>query len=167
MNSPLDLPPDEHQLEPDRLPTPFSAAQIRASSAPGRAYKFRMEPPDAAPYFDRWEFIGGDHEQADRTRWSEELDGTVRDEPEVVRSTWLDFQSHASYPRDRTTISVESVTTPAGGFDCWVYAVANDDGSVTRAAFAKGLPGPPVLLETAAGGEVIFRMVLVETADPG
>jgi hypothetical protein len=167
MSAPIELPPDEHRLEPGRLPTPFSAAQIRESSAPGRAYKFRVEPPDEIPYVDRWEFISGDLETAERTRWTEELDGTVRGEPEVIRSTWVGFQSHASYPQERTTIATDSVITPAGVFDCWVYTLTNDDGSTTRASFAKGLPGPPVLLETAARGEVVFRMVLLETIEPG
>jgi hypothetical protein len=166
MSSPGELPPDEHRLEPDRLPTPFSAAQIRESSAPGRAYRYRVEPPDATPYVDRWEFTGGDFEEAERSRWTEELDGTVRDQPELVRSTWVDFQSHASYPEDRTTIAVGSVTTPAGTFDCWVYTITSDDGSVSRASFARGLPGPPVLLETEARSEVIFRMILLETVEP-
>lgn len=156
-----ELPPDSHRLEPQHHPTPFSADQIRDASGPGTTVTFRVEPQDADAYFDRWEFLGGDDEVGRRRRWAESLDGEVLEDPVVVETAWLDLQRHASYPAATTRLMTGSAATPAGEFDCWVYVLANDDGTITRASFAPSEPGPPVLIETHREGELLFRMSLV------
>jgi hypothetical protein len=158
-----DLPPESHRLAPDHHPTPFSAEQIREASAAGTTITFRVEPPGFDPHLDRWEFLGGDVERGTRRRWTEALDGTVLEPPAEVESTWLDLQRHASYPCATTRMTTGTVRTPAGEFDCWIYVTTDDDGSVTRASFARTEPGPPVLLETERDGTIVFRMTLVES----
>ena len=86
--------------------------------------------------------------------------------PAEVESAWVDLQRHASYPCATTRIMNGSATTPAGEFDCWIYVTDNDDGTITRASFARSEPGPPVLMETLRDGEVLFRMALFAVARP-
>ena len=161
-----DMPPEEHRLTPDTLPTPFSAAQIRAACAPGRSNTFRVDRRDAAPYLMQWEFVGGDEEGAESVRWTEALDGTPLEERTTSRSRWTEFQGHASYPVNSTTIGTDTIEIPAGRFECWLYTTRSDDGEVTRAWFARNLPGPPVLVRSEAGGAVEFSSTLVRVAGP-
>jgi hypothetical protein len=157
----LELPPDAHRLDPQHHPTPFSADQIRDASRPGTVITYRIESAGGDAHLDRWEFLGGDDDGGRRRRWTETLDGDVIEDPVELEARWIDLQRHASYPVATTRLTVGSVVTPAGEFDCWVYVIANDDGTITKAAFARGEPGPPVHMETTADGEVVFRMMLV------
>lgn len=156
-----DLPPEAHRLEPDHHPTPFSASQIRDASRPGTVVTYRIDPPGGDPYLDRWEFVGGDEERGRRRRWSETLDGQLLEPVQEVESGWLDLQRHASYPVATTRLMTGSARTAAGDFDGWVYVIANDDGTITSATFARTMPGPPVLMESRQEGDVVFRMELV------
>ena len=47
----MPLPPDSHRLQPDHLPTPFSADQIRDACQVGRLIRIRMEVPSAPPTY--------------------------------------------------------------------------------------------------------------------
>jgi len=128
---------------------------------PGTIVTFLVEPPDGDAYHDRWEFLGGDEERGTRRRWTEALDGTTIEAATEADSAWVDLQRHASYPSANTRLMTGSASTPAGEFDCWIYVTANDDGTITRASFARSEPGPPVLMETHRDGEIVFRMSLV------
>lgn len=155
------LPPESHRLDPAHHPTPFSAEQIRSASPAGTVVTYRIEPPGEEPYLDRWEFLGGDETTGRRRRWTESMDGTALEAAREMESAWVDLQRHASYPAATTRLMTGTASTDAGEFECWVYVLANDDGTITTASFARDMPGPPVLMETRREGELLFRMSLV------
>lgn len=160
-----DLPPESNRLRDDHHPTPFSAAQIREASPAGTSVAFLVEPAGAEPYVDRWEFLESDDRVARRRQWRETVDGGLLEEPIVAEATWVELQGHASYPAASTTVEAGRAAVPAGEYDCWIYTRQEGD-STTRAAFAKDLPGPPVLVEAHRAGEPAFTMSLLEVGSP-
>ena len=156
---------DAHRLQPDHAPTPFSAAEIRAGCQPPRTITLRIEPAGATPFIRVNRFLEADAEGALQQAQRLALDGTPLDEPDVQRVTWLAFQSHASYPEARTTISDETIELPAGDFACWRYVVRDGD-SEQRFWFAKALPGMPVQVESWEDGVRTFSMAMLENV-PG
>ncbi len=161
-----DLPPERHRISPDTLPTPFSADQIREACAPGRSNSFLVVKAGSDPYVGRWEFVAGDAVGADSLRWNETPDGTPLGPREPAHGTWAEFQHHAAYPADRTVITAETIDVPAGRYECWCYTTTEPGREVTRAWFARDLPGPPVRVVTEAGGEVVFSSTLIAVVDP-
>ncbi|MGI9611205.1 MAG: hypothetical protein ACR2NL_13005 [Acidimicrobiia bacterium] len=87
-------------------------------------------------------------------------DGEALGDPAIGRTTWLDFQEHASFPAEVTTIEREALTSSLGRLECLVYEVEDGD-SVTRFWFATTKPGMPVKVETRAGGEMIYEMAMI------
>ena len=83
----------------------------------------------------------------------------------VGEATWGELQTHASYPVATTSLTVADVSVAAGTFAGWLYETV-DGESVTRAWFARRLPGPPVLIVTACAGDEVFRYELVAVEDP-
>ncbi len=152
---------DPHQLYPDDLPTPFTAAEIRGGCPPGRTLRYRLERADAEPEIRVTRYLDGDAEGASQESWLESTDGTVLAEPEAGRATWLELQEHASFPAATTVRTEEELTTPAGTFACWRYDRTDDDGT-WRFWFARGLPGQPVRFEHEVGGRVVFSSTLLE-----
>jgi len=161
-----DLPPESHRLTPDTLPTPFSADQIRDACRPGRSNSFLVEKPGFDAYVSRWEFVTGDDAGADSVRWTETLDGEALGPREESHGTWGEFQHHAAYPADRTVISAESIDVPAGRYACWCYTTTDPGHEVTRAWFARDLPGPPIRVVTEVDGTTVFSSTLIAVVDP-
>lgn len=159
------LPPESNRMSPDELPTPFSAEEIRAACAPGRSNTYLVEKAGADPYLMRWEFVDGDDEWGESQRWTETPSGERRDEPASSRARWTEFQGHASYPAATTKVSPVALSIEAGEFECWLYTT-EEEGSTTRAWFARTLPGPPVRVVEEAGGAVEYSSTLVAFADP-
>jgi len=152
---------DPHQLYPDHLPTPFSAAEIRDACGPGRTLRFRLERAGADPLIRVTRFTGGDAEWAEADSWVESVDGLVLGEPEASRSTWLQLQEHASFPAAETVRTEEELTTPAGTFACLRYDRTDPDGT-WRFWFARDLPGQPIRFENELSGKVVFSSTLVQ-----
>jgi hypothetical protein len=159
------LPPDQHRLDSAHHPTPFSTDQIREACAPGRRNVYRVTAAGAEPYLDTWTFDGGDAIRGEMTHLRTGIDGMPRSEVERSRATWDELRAHASYPLATTSLSASTVTTTAGTFEGWLYETV-DGESVTRAWFARGLPGPPVLIVTERAGVEVFRYELMAVADP-
>jgi hypothetical protein len=159
------LPPESHRLQPDTHPTPFSAAEISRACAPGRSNTFLVERAGESPYLSRWEFTAGDEQESVGVRWTETTDGTVIEPRTKSRATWRELQEHASYPTVTTAVTEEVAVVPAGRFACWVYTT-EDDGTTTRAWFAKDLPGPPIMVRAEAGGSIVFSSTLMAVTDP-
>jgi hypothetical protein len=157
---------DPHQLYPDDLPTPFSAAEIRDASRPGRTQRFRVERSDTDPVIRVTRYVGGDAQAAEQESWLESSAGAVLGEREVSRPTWLELQEHASFPAATTVRVDEELTVPAGTFACLRYDRTDDDGT-WRFWFARDLPGHPVRLEHEADGRVVFSSTLLENVPAG
>ena len=101
-----------------------------------------------------------DEESATQESTAVTVDGDALGEPAVSRTTWLEFQKHASFPVAVTTIDREAMTSPMGRLECLVYTVA-DGETITRFWFATGKPGMPVKVETRVNGEVTYEMSMV------
>jgi len=68
--------------------------------------------------------------------------------PPPRRVRYEELRKHAQFPKARTTIRKETVTVPAGTFDCTVYVVQGDghkEDEATTYCVAKNLLGAPVL----------------------
>jgi hypothetical protein len=156
---------DPHRLRPDHLPTPFSAAEIRAGCPAGRTVRSLVVLPGQDPYVRVVRFTQVDEEGADQESWTETPDGTRLTEHERRRSTWLEFQGHASMPADSTEIAEETIDIPAGRFDCLRYTTRDGD-TVSTFWFARSAPGMPLKFEERANGELVFSSTATENAMP-
>ncbi len=141
---------DPHLLDPDHLPTPFTADEIRIGCQPGRMIRALVEQQGASPLIHVTRFTSADADGAEQEAWDETVDGVPLGEPKVRRSRWLDFQGHASFPASTTEVTEESIEIPAGRFDCLVYT-QRDGGSIQRFWFARSLPGMPIRFEERDG----------------
>lgn len=152
---------DPHQLRPDHLPTPFTADEIRVGCPPGRTVRSLVNRAGSQPYIRITRFVSGDAEGAEHESWTETPDGARLTEPERSRSTWLEFQEHASMPAAATDISEEEIDIPAGRFACLKY-IRRDGDSVSTFWFARSAPGMPLKFETRAGAELLFSSTAIE-----
>jgi hypothetical protein len=152
---------DQHRLRPDHLPTPFSAAEIRDATRPGHTLRLRLEPAGEEPMLRVTRFVETDDEGAVQESQRFTLAGDPLDEPVRRRSSWLDFQSHASFPAATTTSAEETIDLTFGRFDGLHY-VAVDGDRVEHYWFALALPGMPVRTEDWEGGELRFVMTMID-----
>jgi hypothetical protein len=153
-------------VEPDATAEPpFSAAEIRDATRPGRAYRFSVEAEGETAYFQQVEFIAVTEEGTRMRASMFDFDGNIKGEPIISELTWQDLEAHATWPLAATRVSDTTTDTPAGRFDCWLYTVTEGD-TITRAYFAKGLPGAPVRYEQERRGTIIFNQTLVDYREP-
>lgn len=153
--------PDPHVLRPDHAPTPFTADQIRGRCPEGKTVRVLIERAGAPAYQRVTRFVDVDESGATLVRSELAADGTARTEPETDRVTWLDLQSHASFPADVTTIEPERITTALGELDCLRYTVL-DEGAESVFWFATDHPGMPVRYLTRVDGAVVLTVSVVE-----
>jgi hypothetical protein len=126
----------------DTYPTPYSAEEIRDATRPGRAYTWRVEVSGKAAVERTVAFTRVDAEGAEITG-----DGVAQ------RVTWEELRKHAEFPRALVTTREETVTVPAGTYDCVVYVIADPAaGETSTFYFAKAMPGAPVLFFSDKGG---------------
>lgn len=161
----MPLPPDNHRLQPDHLPTPFSAHQIRDASPTGRLIRVRTEIPGEPPTYRRIEYIATDDEGATQVFTPTDADGQPIGPGVTREATWLDLQRHASQPADRTTCEEATLRLSWGVEPCWLYVV-RDDGEETRFWFAQRLPGMPVVVESWAGDRLTERREVIAKDSP-
>lgn len=152
---------DPHQLRPDHLPTPFSAAEIRDSKRPGHTLRLHIQAAGEEPIVRVTRFVETDEEGAVMESQRFTLAGEALDEPVRRRSTWLELQSHASFPAATTTRSEETVELSFGRFDALHY-VAMDGTEMAHFWFALALPGMPVKTEDWQDGELRHAMTMLE-----
>jgi hypothetical protein len=156
----MSLPPDGNRIRPDHLPTPFSAADIRAGCPVGRTIQLRSEGPGGELSFRRIRFVEVDAAGAVQEFQSIDAGGLPIGEPTRRRSSWLDLQQHASQPASATEIDEVDLALPFGTEACWRYTVGGRDERVTF-WFAKGRAGMPVQVEQQVGGELVSRSVVI------
>ena len=152
---------DPHVLRSDHHPTPFTADEIRLGCRAGRTVRSLVVEGGAEPYVAVTRFVSVDAEGADTDHWTETPDGRRATEPERHRSTWLEFQGHASMPADSTQISEETMDIPAGHYDCLKY-VRRDGDSVSTFWFARSAPGMPLMFERRTSGSLDFSSTAIE-----
>ncbi len=147
-------------LKLGHAPTPFTADEIRDGCPEGRTIGMLIEPRDGDPYLTINRFITVDEEGADHLTESLTMDGDSIDEPAELRTKWVDFQAHASFPEEQTEIDTEVLETRMGELRCKRYTVT--DGPTTDVYwFAIDKPGMPVKVETSSPGGVAYRMTMI------
>jgi hypothetical protein len=157
---------DPHRLYPDHLPTPFTADEIRAGCQPGRTIRSLVVQPNSDPIMRVTRFVSSDAEGAEQDSWEETPDGVRRGEPKRRRSTWLEFQEHASFPASTTERAEEEIEIPAGRFDCLRYTTRQGE-SVQTFWFARSVPGMPLRFEERVGGELVYSSTAIENVPGG
>jgi hypothetical protein len=154
---------DPHVLAPGHAPTPFTADEIRAASRVGKSVRRLVEDAAGPPYHLVSRYLEIDDAGATMERAHYSLDGAPLGAPQVGRVTWLDLQTHASFPADATTIESEVIDTPIGELDCLRYTVRDGTGEEVF-WFAKALPGMPVQQLTRTDGRVVTTVSVLEYA---
>jgi hypothetical protein len=150
---------DPYQLEPDHLPTPFTGAEIRDASPPGKTIWVLVEEDGVDPYVNVTRYVACDDQEGTRLVWRESPTGERLTEPQEFRSAWLDLQAHASFPAATTTRDEVALDTPMGRLDCLRY-VRKDGDEVDTFWFARSLPGMPIGFELSRGGRVVARRTM-------
>jgi hypothetical protein len=157
---------DPHVLDPDHLPTPFSAAQIREGTAPGRTLVVRVDVAGQPSSTRTTRFHDLDDEGATMTRTPLGDDGEPIAEPTSERVTWRRLQEHALYPKDRSVVDRARLDHPLGELDCLRYTVTDGD-AVDAYWFDLARPGMPVLVDSRrAGAPVVTMTVLADDIRP-
>lgn len=158
-----DLPPEDHRLRPDHLPTPFSADQIRDASEIGRQVRVRDEVPGQSPTFRQITVVAADATEGTREFVAIDETGEAIGPPTLRASTWLELQEHASQPADRTVVTVDGIDLSWGTERCWLYVV-RDGADETRFWFARSMPGMPVRVEAWIHGALTERSEVIAVA---
>ena len=144
--------------------TPYTAAEIRETCKVGHTIVFRSEVPGKPTTRQTIRFVATDVDGAETDSSSTDDSGQPRGAPKRTHATWEELRRHAQFPRARTTVVDERVTTPAGTFDASKYVVRDGD-EVKTFYFAKTLPGPPVLFFTEKAGTRLITSTMVEVTD--
>ena len=93
------------------------------------------------------------------------IGGMDHDEPIRSYQTWVELQSHASFPSGKTTIDRVVRDFPFGHLQCLRYTVV--DGKATDVYwFAVDVPGMPVRVETYDQDDLVHSMQMIENALP-
>lgn len=162
----MTLPPENHRLQPDHAPTPFSAAQIRAGCPAGRTIRVRSERRDEPTTYRVIRFVDVDDDGALQEFRSTDADGRPIGDARRHRSSWLELQGHASKPAATTVIEELDLLLSFDVEACWRYTVTGAEG-VTIFWFAKRLPGMPVQVEEWIGDAQVGRTVVVANSSNG
>lgn len=128
--------------EGELLPPPFPADRIREATKVGRTYRFRVEQGGTTGE-SVMEFVAITAEGATLRRSMRDAAGQETKPPTDGPVTWKELESHAVFPRAKTTVSEVDVTVPAGTFRCKVYDVL-EGTRAARFCFALDLPGAPI-----------------------
>ena len=140
---------DPRVLRPDHAPTPFTAGEIQRGCPTGRTVTARTEAAGEPDRVDVAVFLETDDEGA-----------LMESNGQEHRVTWLELQSHASFPADVTTITEEMIEIPLGRMECLSYRVVAHD-TVSTFWFAKERPGMPVLFMTESDGAVLSTTFVI------
>ena len=156
---------DPHRLSPDHLPTPFTAAEIRAACPAGRTLRYRIARAGQDVIVRVTRYVSSDADGAVRESWDESVDGRRLTSPERDRSSWQSLQRHASFPAVTTERAEEEIGVPAGRFVCVRYTRIDERGT-WRFWFARDLPGQPVRFEQRVSDDMAFSATLIENVTP-
>jgi hypothetical protein len=112
------FPPDTNRIQPEHLPTPFSAADIRTGCPAGRTIHLQNDVPGGEPTFLRIRFVEVDADGAVQEFQPTDREGRPIGEPTRRHSSWLDLQHHASQPASTTVIDEVDLELPFGTEPC-------------------------------------------------
>jgi len=147
-------------------PTPYTAAQIRDACPSGLRIIYVIDTPEKGRTkqvfaLDEWSEAGTRLTFSETTE-DDKIIGVVQSE---LRS-WEELQHQASSPADQTSIATETITVPAGTYECMRYTVkrTEEGGGESQDVlwFAYEFPGPPIRWIATSGGVKKMEMNLLE-----
>ena len=141
------------------LPTPYTAEQIRESFQPGKQLMFGLKSPEGDKV-QHWKVLASDEGTVTiefRTQGEDAVEKT---------STWEELRDHALFPEENTVREEGTRETKLGTFDCWIYT-RTEGPKVSTFVFAKGLPGPPVVMTITVEGNEVFSMEQLKRSPNG
>jgi hypothetical protein len=146
-------------------PIPYTARQIHDTCKPGHTLVFRIETPGKPAAILTMRFVSGTDDTAEFEESTSDDLGHILEAPARQTARWEELRQHGAFPRDDTTLSDATTTTPAGVYATTLYTVRTKDGGIRRLYFAKNQPGPPVLVVHETGGAPDSTMTLLSVAD--
>jgi len=157
---------DATKAQPETLPLPFTAEQIRDEWIPGLQLKMLRRLSEAQE-LERWTVLTADAAGVEIEYVSLDTLGNVVGEPRVERTTWTALRDHASFPADQALREEITRTTDLGELEGWLYTMNDPEaGTVTEFFFAKDLPGVPVEFHMRAEDLVVMELRQVERSRP-
>ena len=101
-------PDDPHILHDGHAPTPFTAAEIRAGCPQGRTITLSVDG-EGGSLLKTIRFVAVDPEGADQESFATTREGEPLGEPSSARTSWIEFQEHASFPAEATVVEAEAL----------------------------------------------------------
>ncbi len=148
--------------DPDVLPPPFTADQIRDAMVEGLRLTLHMRT-EGGEQWERWTVLSNDDEGVEIEFAPVDEEGFVTGYPRKERHAWTELRDHAKFSPDFGRREPASRTTRLGTFDGWTYVVlAPVEGTVTELFFAHDFPGPPLAFETKKDDASLVTMEIVE-----
>jgi hypothetical protein len=154
------------EIGAELAPVPFPPGSLARGLSAGTTMTYRVETAGESPFLQTTEFVEVDAEGTAMRETQTELDGAPRGEPRTARARWSELESHAHFPRPKTTITTAAIEVPAGRFAGYRYEIRGEGTARTRLWFARELPGPPVRVIREVDGRPVLEMTLVATERP-
>jgi len=165
MASSHEEPADEARM----LPTPFTAAEIKAAMPVGLQIHWE-ESKNGATSYSRWTITAADDTTVTIKFSVHDKDGKQLGDSVERTSAFEDLRSHALFPEQRAKREKKTVTSAVGKGDGWQYIVSSklDDGTKeeSRYTFLRSLPGAPVKTQVFRDGTLVSGMTQVKRINP-
>lgn len=131
--------------EPQMLPTPFTAEQLRDAMPTGTHIVLRVTDSEGTSQLD-WTV---EENTPEGMVWRSlvDLPGDADPPPERKKAAWVELQKHAEFPASDARRRRTRFSTPWGVMTGWRYDVREKtEAGVVRSRFwfADEMPGPPV-----------------------
>ncbi len=157
------LDPDD----PTILRRPFTAQEMRDEMVPGFTVQILRQTAGAGDRFELWRVLEADAESVVIESCPLDQSGAPAGPPTSTASTWVELRNHATFPAERTALSEETLETPLGALDCWLYRITDPEtGAMREFHFAKSLPGPPVRFAKLKDGAPLEVMMQIKRSRP-
>lgn len=153
---------DTHVVREGHAPTPFTADEIRLASAVGKTLTLLAEVEGEPPSLRLRRYVEVDEEGATIEFSRQSIDGQVLEPASLHRTTWLELQSHASFPSSSVTIEPDMIDIDLGLLECLRYTSV-DGRDVTTFWFARAHPGMPVRVVTASGDRITSTVTMISS----
>jgi len=141
---------------PARLPTPYTAEQIRDAWQPGFQLEMRSSEAGVATV-QRLTVVSATPETV--TIRSESLgeNGEAREPARESSAKWAELRDHASFEATKATRERAECHSRLGSLPGWRYATTTASGDALTLCFADATPGPPVEYEKRREGKLLSR----------
>lgn len=104
------------------LPTPYTAAELKACNPPGTTRVYLISTPGQEPQLQTTVFVEDPEGLAHFRASSADLaGGPLADSAKEGRAAWEELRQHAAFPAAEAVRERSSCIVAAGVFPCWLY----------------------------------------------